>query len=73
MVDLKRMLERLLEKYEKDYEEEKRKECEDLYNALVQVIAEKRATVQNVLFVLRMIEFELLNEKHKQLVEGGSK
>ena len=57
----------LLEKFEKDYREEKRKEAEELHNAVAQVLAEHRAEVQTVLYVLEMLRFEVLKEKYEQL------
>ena len=57
----------LLEKFEKDYREEKKKEAEELHNAIAQVLAEHRAEVQTVLYVLEMLRFEVLKEKYEQL------
>lgn len=73
MVDAKK----LLEKFEADYKEAKNKECEDLHNAIADVLAQKKATVQNILFVIKLIEFELLRAKYEELLgnvvvlEGG--
>lgn len=69
MVDIKRILDR----FEADYNEEKRKECETLYNALIDVIAKEKATIQNVIYVLHMIEFSLLKEKYAQLFGAETK
>jgi hypothetical protein len=60
----------LLEKFEKDYREEKRKEAEELHNAVAEVLAEHRAEVQTVLYVLEMLRFEVLKEKYQQLFGG---
>jgi signal transduction histidine kinase len=57
----------LLEKFEKDYREEKKKEAEELHNAVAQVLADHRAEVQTVLYVLEMLRFEILKEKYEQL------
>ena len=57
----------LLEKFEKDYREEKKKEAEELHNAVAQVLADHRAEVQTVLYVLEMLRFEVLKEKYEQL------
>ena len=57
----------LLDRFEKDYREEKRKEAEDLHNAVAQVLADHRAEVQTVLYVLEMLRFEVLKEKYDQL------
>jgi len=71
-VDYKRLLERTLEtrfkELEKEYNEEKAKECEALHNDIADVIAKHKATVQNVLFVLEMVRFELLRAKYEQLM-----
>lgn len=64
MVDLKKVAENL----EKSYKEEKDKECEELHNAFASVLAEKKATVQNALYVIEMIRFELLRAKYEQLM-----
>ena len=57
----------LLERFEKDYREEKRKEAEELHNAVAQVLADHRAEIQTVLYVLEMLRFEVLKEKYGQL------
>jgi signal transduction histidine kinase len=57
----------LLERFEKDYREEKKKEAEELHNAVAQVLADHRAEVQTVLYVLEMLRFEILKEKYEQL------
>ena len=64
MVDI----EKVLKKLEKDYQDEKDKECEELHNAIAEVLATKKATVQNVLYVLEMIRFELLRAKYEELM-----
>ena len=57
----------LLERFEKDYREEKRKEAEELHNAIAQVLVDNKAEIQTVLYVLEMLKFELLKEKYAQL------
>jgi len=64
MVSLKKIAEQL----EKAYQEEKNREAEELHNAIVEVIAERKATIQNTLFVLELIRFELLRAKYEQLM-----
>lgn len=64
MVDI----EKLVKGLEKTYNEEKIRECEELHNALAEVIASKKATVQNTLFVLELIRFELLRAKYEELM-----
>lgn len=61
-------LDKLVERLEKAYREEKAKECEELHNAIAEVLREKKATVQNSLYVLEMIRFELLKAKYEQLM-----
>jgi len=68
MVDVKKVVEGL----EKSYNELKNKECEELHNAIADVLAEKQATVQNTLYVLKMIEFELLRAKYEQLMGNAT-
>lgn len=64
MVELKKVVERL----EKVYAEEKTKECEELHNSFADIIAQKKPTIQNTLFVLRLIEFELLYAEYQRLL-----
>lgn len=61
-------LDKLLERLEKAYAEERTRECEELHNAIAEVLREKKATVQNTLFVLEMIRFELLRAKYEELM-----
>lgn len=53
---------------EKAYAEEKEKECEELHNAIAGILAVKKATVQNTLYVLELIKFELLRAKYEELM-----
>ncbi len=53
---------------EKAYEEARAKECEELHNALVEVIHEYKASVYNTLFVLDLIRFELMEAKYKEIM-----
>jgi len=62
-------LERLAKKLEQAYQEEKNKETEELHNAIADLIASKKATVQNVVFVLDMVKYELLKAKFEELIE----
>lgn len=64
MVELKKLVERL----EKAYADEKTKECEELHNAIAEMITQKKPTIQNILFVLRLIEFELLYAEYQRLL-----
>ena len=60
--------EKIVKKLEKAYSEEKDKECEELHNALADVISTKKATIQNTLYVLELIKFELLRAKYEQIM-----
>ena len=60
--------EKVVKKLEKAYAEEKDKECEDLHNSLAEVISTKKATVQNTLYVLELLKFELLRAKYEQII-----
>jgi len=53
---------------EKAYEEARTKEAEELHNALVGVIHEHKASMQNTLFVLDIIRFELMEAKYKEIM-----
>lgn len=64
MVDITRVAKRL----EEAYATEKTKESEELHNAIAELLREKRATVQNTLYVLEMIRFELLRAKYEELM-----
>lgn len=61
-------LEKVAANLEKAYVEEKGKECEELHNAIASILAEKKATVQNTLYVLELIKFELLKAKYEELM-----
>ena len=80
MVDIKRAAlrilggtEQILEKLEQDYAEEKNRECMELYNAIVDLLVMHKASIQNTLFVLKMVEFSYLRAKYMELVEGAIK
>lgn len=68
MVNVKRLAEDTFREFEKKYDEAKAKEAEELHNAIAVVIADRKATIQNTLFVLEMIRFELLRAKYEQLM-----
>lgn len=61
-------IKRMAKTLEKAYAAEKAKECEELHNAIAEILAEKKATIQNTLYVLEMIRFELLRAKYEQLM-----
>jgi len=53
---------------ERAYEEARTKEAEELHNAMVEVIHEHKASMQNTLFVLDIIRFELMEAKYKEIM-----
>ena len=53
---------------EKAYNEARAKEAEDLHNAIVGVIQEEKASIQNTLFALELIKLELLEAKYKEIM-----
>lgn len=58
----------LLQGFEKAYEQAKAKEVEELHNAFVGVMNEQKASIQNTLYVLELIKFELLEAKYKEIM-----
>lgn len=60
-------LDSFVKKIQKAYEEEKASEVEELHNSLVSVIQEHKASIQNILFALDIIRFELMQAKYKEI------
>ena len=60
--------ENLIRKIEKAYEEEKANEVEELHNDLVAIIQEHKSSIQNVLFAMDIIKFELMEAKYKEIM-----
>jgi hypothetical protein len=60
--------EALFASLEKAYEEARTKEAEELHNAIVEVMQEQKASIQNTLFVLELIKHELLEAKYKEIM-----
>lgn len=60
-------LDRFIQKLEGDYAQEKAREAENLHNAVAHVIADHKAEIQTVLYVLELVKFEVLQEKYKQI------
>lgn len=58
----------LVGKIEKAYKEAKEKEAEELHNALVGVLMEHKASLENEIFVLDLIRFELMEAKYKEIM-----
>ena len=61
-------LDNFVKKLEKAYEEEKAKEVEELHNDLVGIIHEHKASIQNALFALDIVRFELMQAKYKEIM-----
>jgi hypothetical protein len=57
----------LPDQFENDYRQKKHDEAEELHNAIVAVLSERRADIQTMMYVLDMIRFELLMDKFRQL------
>lgn len=73
---LKRILggtDKLIEKFEEEWQKEKNEESMVLYHAFREVLVEQKPSPQNVLFVLKMIEFGYLQGKYRELFEGTVK
>lgn len=60
--------ENLLAQFEKTYEEARKAECQELHDALVIVITDQHASIQNILMVLELIKFELLEAKYREVM-----
>ena len=58
----------LVSTFEKAYEQARAKEAEELHNAIGQVLGEQKASIQNSLYVLELIKFELLRAKYEELM-----
>jgi len=58
----------LLSGIEKAYKEAKDKEAEELHNAIAQLLVEHKASLENELFVLDLIRFELMEAKYKEIM-----
>jgi uncharacterized protein YejL (UPF0352 family) len=71
MVKLEDIIKRLAGVLEEQYNVEKQTECEKLQNRIIQVLEEEHATVQNALFVLELVKFQLLSEKFAQILTSG--
>lgn len=60
--------ETLLASLQKVYEVSKAKEVEELHNAIVGVLNEQKASTENVLYVLDIIRFTLMEAKYKEIL-----
>ena len=57
---LDKKIAKIAEALEKKYSELKMKECEELYNAIVDVLTEHKATAQNALFALELAKWQIM-------------
>ena len=60
-------LDTLVKRISRAYEDEKTHEAELLHNDLVAVIQEHKASIQNILFALEILKFELMQAKYKEI------
>lgn len=60
----------LYEMFSEEFQKTKNEESEELYNAIIDVLVEHKATWQNTLAVIEMIRWSYLRAKYLQLVEG---
>ena len=60
--------ESLLASLEKAYNEEKQKEINELHNAIVETINQYKPSLENVLFVLELVRFSLMEAKYKEIL-----
>jgi len=72
MVNPKNIVDKIFSNYvqdlEKRYDEEKSRECEELHNSIGQVLKDKKASIQNALFVLEFIKIELLRAEYEKVM-----
>ena len=58
----------LLASLQRVYEADKAKEVEELHNAFVEVLNQQGAATENVLYVLDIVRFELMEAKYKEIM-----
>lgn len=58
----------LLARFEKTYQEVKAKEVEELHNSIVSVLNEHKAATENILYVLDLVRFEIMEAKYKEIM-----
>ena len=62
-----KIIEKLLKVFEQDYLTEKKKSSEELHSAFQQIIDEQQPDIFILLYVLRLIEFEVLKQDYDKL------
>ena len=60
--------EALLASLEKTYEKAKAEEAGELHNAIVDILNQHKTSIENTLFVLDIIRFELMEAKYKEVM-----
>lgn len=60
--------ENLVAKIEKAYEESRAEEAEELHNAVIDIIAEHKMSVEKILGVLDIIRFQYKMAKYKEIM-----
>ena len=58
----------LIASLQKAYDASKAQEVEELHNAIVEVLNEQKASTENVLYVLDIIRFTLMQAKYKEIM-----
>lgn len=64
---------KVLAALEKAYEKARQEEQEALHNDLAEVLGKHKASLPNMLLVLDLIRFELLQAKYREVIEGTVK
>ena len=62
-----KIIEKLLKTFEQDYLVEKKKSSEELHTSFQQIITEQQPDIFILLYVLRLIEFEVLKQDYDKL------
>ena len=62
-----KIIEKLLKIFEQDYLAEKKKSSEELHTSFQQIITEQQPDIFILLYVLHLIEFEVLKQDYDKL------
>ena len=60
--------EKILSILEKTYADAKKEESNELHNAIAEVINEHKPSLENIIFTLDIIRFELMEAKYKEIL-----
>jgi len=63
---------KIVETIEKQVTEEKLKECEDLYNAIVEILQQKKASAYNAYFALELAKWQIMYGFYAKII-GAAK